>query len=59
MRRTSAELAKLARESATRAREIVHSRGLELEPHHDPGIEGAHEDDPFGDDPLPGEKPPI
>jgi hypothetical protein len=59
VRRTSAELAKLARESATRAREIVHSRGLGLEPHHDPEIEGVHDDDPFADDPFSGEKPPI
>ena len=59
VRRTSAELAKLARESATRAREIVHGRGLELEPHHDPDIEGVHDDDPLADDPFSGEKPPI
>jgi len=59
VRRTSSELAKLARESATRAREIVHSRGLGLEPHHDPDAEGVHEEDPFADDPLSGEKPPI
>ncbi len=59
VRRTSAELAKLARESATRAREIVHGRGLGLEPHHDPEIEGLHDDDPFADDPFSGEKPPI
>jgi chromosome segregation ATPase len=59
VRRTSAELAKLARESATRAREIVHNRGLGLEAHHDPDLEGAHEDDPFADDPFSGEKPPI
>ena len=57
VRRTSAELAKLARDSATRAREIVHSRGLGLEPHHDPDIEGVHDDDPFADDPFSGEKP--
>ena len=58
VRRTSAELAKLARESAIRAREIVHSRGLGLEPHHDPDIEGGvHDDDPFADDPFSGEKP--
>lgn len=59
VRRTSAELAKLARESATRAREIVHSRGLGLEAHHDIDIEGVHDDDPFADDPFSGEKPPI
>ncbi len=59
VRRTSAELAKLARESATRAKEIVHSRGLGLEPHHDPEVEGVHDEDPFADDPLSGEKPPI
>ncbi len=59
VRRTSAELAKLARESATRAREIVHSRGLGLEPHHDPDVEGVHDEDPFADDPFSGEKPPI
>jgi chromosome segregation ATPase len=59
VRRTSAELAKLARESATRAREIVHSRGLGLEPHHDAEVEGIHDDDPFADDPFSGEKPPI
>jgi predicted nuclease with TOPRIM domain len=59
VRRTSAELAKLTRESATRAREIVHGRGLGLEPHHDPEIEGLHDDDPFADDPFSGEKPPI
>jgi len=59
VRRTSAELAKLARESATRAREIVHSRGLGLEPHHDPDLEGVHDDDPFANDPFSGEKPPI
>jgi uncharacterized coiled-coil DUF342 family protein len=59
VRRTSAELAKLARESASRAREIVHSRGLGLEPHHDAEIEGMHDDDPFADDPFSGEKPPI
>lgn len=59
VRRTSAELAKLARESATRAREIVHSRGLGVEPHHDPDVEGLHDDDPFADDPFSGEKPPI
>jgi chromosome segregation ATPase len=59
VRRTSAELAKLARESATRARDIVHSRGLGLEPHHDPDVEGVHDDDPFADDPFSGEKPPI
>ena len=41
VRRTSAELAKLARESATRAREIVHGRGLGLEPHHDSDVEGV------------------
>jgi chromosome segregation ATPase len=59
VRRTSAELAKLARESATRARDIVHSRGLGLEPHHDPDVEGVHDEDPFADDPFSGEKPPI
>lgn len=59
VRRTSAELAKLARESATRAREIVHGRGLGLEPHHDSDVEGVHEEDPFADDPFSGEKPPI
>ncbi len=59
VRRTSAELAKLARESATRAREIVHSRGLGLEPHHDPDLESMHDDDPFADDPFSGEKPPL
>ena len=59
VRRTSAELAKLARESATRAREIVHSRGVGLEPHHDPDLEAVHEEDPFADDPFSGEKPPI
>ncbi len=58
VRRTSAELAKLARESATRAREIVH-RGLGLEPHHDAEMESVHDDYPFADDPFPGEKPPI
>ena len=30
-----------------------------LEPHHDPDIEGVHDDDPFADDPFSGEKPPI
>jgi hypothetical protein len=61
VRRTSAELAKLARESATRARDIVHGRGaLGLEePPHDPDVEAAHDDDPFADDPFSGEKPPI
>jgi predicted nuclease with TOPRIM domain len=59
VRRTSAELAKLARESANRARDIVHGGGLELEPHHDPDVEAAHDDDPFADDPFSGEKPPI
>lgn len=60
VRRTSAELAKLARESASRARDIVHSRGLEIEPHHrDPDVEGVPDDEPFSDDPFPGEKPPI
>lgn len=59
VRRTSAELAKLARESASRAREIVHSRGLGLEPQHDAEIEGVHDDDPFADDPFSGRKPPI
>lgn len=59
VRRTSAELAKLARESATRAREIVHTRGLGLEPHHEPDVEGLHDEDPFADDPFSGEKPPI
>jgi len=59
VRRTSAELAKLARESATRAREIMHRRGLGLEPHHDPDVEGVHDEDPFADDPFSGEKPPI
>jgi len=63
VRRTSAELAKLARESATRARDIVHSRGLE--PHHedvdqhDVDLGGVHDEDPFADDPFSGEKPPI
>jgi chromosome segregation ATPase len=59
VRRTSAELAKLAGESATRAREIVHGGGLGLEPHHEPDVEGVHDDDPFADDPFSGEKPPI
>lgn len=59
VRRTSAELAKLARDSAAHAREIVHHRGLGLEPHHDPDIEGLHEEDPFADDPFSGEKTPI
>ena len=60
VRRTSAELAKLARESAARAREIMHSRGLGMEPHHEPDIESRHDDDPFDDDPFSGgEKPPI
>jgi hypothetical protein len=65
VRRTSAELAKLARESATRAREIVHGRGLGLEPHHedadqhDADIDSVHDEDPFADDPFSGEKPPI
>lgn len=60
VRRTSAELAKLARESASRARDIVHSGGFEIEPHHhDPDVEGVPDDEPFSDDPFPGEKPPI
>ncbi len=59
VRRTSADLAKLARESATRARELVHGRGLGLEPHHDPEVEVVHDDDPFADDPFSGEKPPL
>jgi chromosome segregation ATPase len=59
VRRTSAELAKLARESAARAKEIVHNRGLGLVTHHDPDVEGVHDDDLFGDDPFPGEKPPV
>jgi predicted nuclease with TOPRIM domain len=60
VRRTSAELARLARESATRAREIVHSRGLGTEPHHEPDMEVPHADEPFDDDPFSGgEKPPI
>jgi DNA repair exonuclease SbcCD ATPase subunit len=59
VRRTSAELAKLARESATRARDIVHGRGdLGLE-HHDPEVEAVQDDDPFADDPFSGEKPPV
>jgi len=60
VRRTSAELAKLARESATRAREIMHSRGLAAEPSHEPDIELPHDDEPFDDEPFSGgEKPPI
>ncbi len=59
VRRTSAELAKLARESAARAKEIVHDRVVGLEPHHDADIEGVHDDDLFGDDPFPREKPPL
>jgi hypothetical protein len=65
VRRTSAELAKLARGSATRALEIVHSRGLGLEPHHedadqhDADVDSLHDEDPFADDPFSGEKPPI
>ncbi|HEY2525641.1 MAG TPA: hypothetical protein VGI29_11330 [Candidatus Binataceae bacterium] len=60
VRRTSAELAKLARESATRAREIVHSRGLAAEPPHESEIEPPHDDEPFDDDPFSGGgKPPV
>jgi len=60
VRRTSAELAKLARESATRAREIMHSRGFAAERLHEPDTELPHDDEPFDDDPLSGgEKPPI
>ena len=67
VRRTSAELAKLARESATRARDIVHAREPRVEPHHEPDLESvhdvheesAHDDDPFEEDPSSGEKPPI
>ena len=60
VRRASAELTKLARESATRAREIVHSRGLATESPREFDFELPHDDEPFDDDPFSGgRKPPI